>query len=100
MGFIGRHATNIFLIHLFIKTIYFKNFIYEHGNFLTGWALLLIISLGVSVIIEGIKRIIRFGSGVKWLCSKILCIGDSTEKSEMKNEKTRDTEKIEEKQSV
>lgn len=88
------------MIHLFIKTIYFKDFIYEHSNFLAGCALLLIISLGVSVIIEGIKRIIRFDSGVKWICSKILCIGDSAEKSEMKNEKTRETEKIEEKQSV
>lgn len=100
LSFIGRHATNIFLIHLFIKTIYFKSFIYDHENFLTGWALLLVISLGVSVIIEGIKRIIRFDSGVKWIYSKILCIGDSAEKNEMKNEKTRETEKFKEKQSV
>lgn len=100
LGFIGRHATNIFLIHLFIKTIYFKDFIYDHGNFLIGWALLLVISLGVSVIIEGIKRIIRFDDGVNRICDKILCIGNGSAKSEMKNEKTRETEKFAEKQSV
>ena len=52
------------------------------------------------MIIEGIKRIIRFDSGVKWIYSKILRIGDSAEKNEMKNEKTRETEKFKEKQSV
>lgn len=56
LWFIGKNATNIFLIHTFIYYYFYKDFVYSFHN---SWSILLVLlalCLGVSVIIECIKK--------------------------------------------
>lgn len=68
LKFIGKHATNIFLIHTLIYYYFYSDFIYSFGY---SWAILpvlLIISILVSMVIELLKKI----TGYQWLINKIL----------------------------
>ena len=51
---------DIFLIHTFIRDTYLKDFIYTRGNFIEIAMIVLIISLGISIIIEMFKKLIRY----------------------------------------
>ena len=57
LTFIGKHATNIFLIHTLIFEYYFTDFIYKPKNCFLIFALLLITSLAASVVIEALKSL-------------------------------------------
>lgn len=98
LGFLGKHSMNIFLTHLFIKTAYYKDFIYGQGHFLRIFAVLLVCSLAVSVVLELIKKLIRYGKLTNWAADKVMNAGIG--KSETENEITRETEKNQEKTSV
>lgn len=57
LKFLGKHATNMFLIHTFIYRYYYPDFIY---SFHYAWLILpvlLCVSLGVSILIELLKKI-------------------------------------------
>lgn len=58
--FIGKHATNIFLVHTFIRYYYCTSFTYGMGYFLLVMGVLLFISLGFSIVIEGLKKGLRY----------------------------------------
>lgn len=60
LKFLGIHSMNIFLIHEFIRTNYLTDFIYSFGNWLKIGAVLITISLGLSIILEVFKKIIRY----------------------------------------
>ena len=57
IGFLGEHSANIYLTHNFIKVIFFTDFIYTRGHFITIILILLIISIGISVVINYLKKI-------------------------------------------
>lgn len=57
LKFLGKHSTNIFLIHTFIYYYFYPYFIY---SFKKDWLILLVtlaISTGVSIIIEILKKV-------------------------------------------
>lgn len=58
--FIGKHATNIFLVHTFIRLYYGQAFIYGLGHFLLVMGALFFISLGLSIVIEEMKKALRY----------------------------------------
>lgn len=61
MVFIGKHSTNIFLIHTIIFEYYFPGFIYGMKYWPCVLLILLSICLALSIAIEHSKNLIKFG---------------------------------------
>lgn len=61
LAFLGKHSMNIFLIHTFFRYIFFGEFIYGFRYFGLIAFVLLIISLGISIAVEGLKKLL-----VRW----------------------------------
>lgn len=59
-SFLGKHSMNCFLIHTFVFKYYCHEFVYGFKNFILIYVVLALISLGIAVIIEGAKKIIRY----------------------------------------
>ena len=57
--FLGKHSANVFLIHTVLRS-YLKDFIYAQHNFLFSIGLLFLLSLAGSIVIELLKRLLRF----------------------------------------
>ena len=68
--FFGKHSLNIFLIHTFIRFNFFTDFIYSFRYFWLITLVLFGISLGISIVLEWIKKGIRFDIFTHWLCTK------------------------------
>lgn len=60
LQFLGRHSMNIFLIHTFIRTMYLTQYILLGKNFMIITLLLLLVSLGLSILLERFKKLIRY----------------------------------------
>ena len=56
---------NIFLLHTFLFKYYFEEFIYSFRNWLAVTAMLLVISLVISIVLERIQRV-----AVNWVLEK------------------------------
>lgn len=69
--FLGKHSMNIFMVHTFIRAYYLADFTYSWGHFAIITIVLLLVSLGISLIVEGIKKIIQYDGLVKKICQKI-----------------------------
>ena len=65
--FLGKHATNIFLVHAFIRYYYCEAFVYGRGNFIFIIGTLLLTSLGLSIVIEGLKKLLHYEAGINRL---------------------------------
>jgi len=68
-GFFGLHLFNIFLFHTFIFYYFWSGFIYSPGNPMVVFALLLSLSVVVSLAIEQLKRRIYFAQVVERISS-------------------------------
>ena len=74
LRFIGVHSMNVFLVHNFIRIMWYYDFTYSFTHWLAITAVLLAISLAISVVLEAAKRLIRFDSLVARLrdsCERI-----------------------------
>ena len=60
LAFLGKHSLNIFLVHLFIKTVYLQDFTYSFGHFALIVLVLALISLCLSLVLEGLKSVTRY----------------------------------------
>lgn len=83
LRFLGKHATNMFLIHTFIYYYYYPDFIY---SFHYAWLILpvlLCVSLGVSIVIELLKKVTCYDR----LTGKILQYFDKKEMALMGNDR-------------
>lgn len=69
-AFIGKYASNIFLIHNFIRIVWYYEFTYSFHYWWLIIAVLLALSLLVSMAIELIKKLIRYDNAVQWLLGK------------------------------
>ena len=58
---------NIFLIHTFIREYYLGDFIYSFENWIEIVAILFIISLAISIVLELFKKLIRYDKLIKKL---------------------------------
>lgn len=68
--FLGRHATNLWLIHVFIYSKYYSDLVYRWKYHVIILGVLLCLSLLVSVFIEYIKKIVHYKELSNWLCRK------------------------------
>ncbi len=69
--FCGKHSMNIFLVHSFIRYVFFEEFIYSFRNFCLIVAVLFSISMGISILIELLKKWIHYDGYVSAVCEKI-----------------------------
>ena len=60
LQFLGRHSMNIFLFHTFIFYLWFREYIYMSRNPLIIYIFLLLSCIFVSIMIEQLKRLIKF----------------------------------------
>lgn len=58
--FIGSHSLNIFLIHTFIRYVYLNDFMYSFKYAILIPFILLAMTLAISVVVELLKKIIRY----------------------------------------
>ena len=72
LGFLGKHSFNIFLFHTFIYKIYWPEVIFWSRNPLVIFAMLLCISLLISIAIEYIKYRGRFYQLEQSLMNKLI----------------------------
>lgn len=68
---LGEHSMNLFLTHTFIKAYYFKEFTYSWKYPLFILLVLLAVTMLLSVIIEGVKKAVRYDKGVDVICRKL-----------------------------
>lgn len=69
LEFVGKHSMNIFLFHTFIKTFWFKDFVYMSHNPLIIFVEFLLVNLAISILMEQIKKIIKFDYFVSYIDS-------------------------------
>ena len=55
-AFLGRHSMNIFFVHTFFYLILYRDFIYRFRYAPLTFLLLLVLSLFLSLVIEGLKQ--------------------------------------------
>lgn len=58
--FVGKHSMNIYFLHIFIKNFYLTEWLWSFKYFLLIVLILLLSSLLVSILIEKIKKYIRY----------------------------------------
>ena len=69
--FLGKHSINIYMVHTFIFYYFYGNFIYSFKYPIVIFLVLLVCSLGVSVVIEYLKKIVNIQDLVKNINQKI-----------------------------
>ncbi|MCR5704144.1 MAG: acyltransferase family protein [Eubacterium sp.] len=71
LEFLGTHSMNIFLVHNFVRTVWYKNFTYGFRHFAIIALVLLLVSLGISIVLEFIKKLIHFDEFTQFLIKKV-----------------------------
>lgn len=71
LGFLGKHATNIFLIHTFIFLYFYTDFIYSFKYGILIWLVLLGLTLMISIALEQVKKIIGYNRLINYFVLKI-----------------------------
>lgn len=71
LWFLGKHSLNIFLVHNFIRNIWFYDFTYSFRYPVLIAAVLLCISLAISVIIELFKKLIHYNQFLNWAVARM-----------------------------
>lgn len=71
LKFIGTQATNIFLIHTFIYYYFYAEIIYSFNDSWKIYIAVLALSLIVSVIIECLKKLLRYNRLIDLVCKKV-----------------------------
>lgn len=69
--FCGKHSMNVFLVHSFIRYVFFEEFTYSFKYFGLIVVVLFTISLGISILIELLKKWTNYNGAVNFICAKI-----------------------------
>lgn len=69
LGIFGKHSMNIFLFHSFIYHQFFPKFFYSLPSPIVMIVVLAAVSLGISMLIELLKKITGFYRLQNWICS-------------------------------
>ena len=60
LQFCGKHSMNVFLVHTFIRGYYLVDFTYSWKHFLLVNLVLLCLSIAISIVIECLKKLLRY----------------------------------------
>ena len=71
LRFLGRHSYNIFLVHTFIRSYYLNTFTYSMRHFALVVLVLLLVSLGISLLLELLKKATRYDRLIRAICGRI-----------------------------
>lgn len=69
--YIGKHSMNIYLIHTFYRYVYLSNFIYSMRWSVLIHLVLLLMSLATSIVLEQVKRLVKYNALVDKFVYKI-----------------------------
>ena len=72
LEFFGRHSSNIFFLHTFVRAVWFPKFTYSFRYAIVIFLFMTASSLAMSFGVEGIKKLVRWDSAVKKATKKIL----------------------------
>lgn len=72
LDFLGRHSSNIFFMHTFIRAIWFPKFTYSFKYAVLIFAFMIVVSLLMSFAVEGIKKLIRWNKFIKLITDRLL----------------------------
>ena len=78
LQFMGKHSANVFYIHSFIRAKWLGNFVYSFGHAFLIWLVLMASSMVVSIMLEGIKKAVRFERLSGKISDRILDWADKT----------------------
>ena len=70
--YLGKHSANMYFVHALFLYHYLTDFIYEMPYFLITYVLLIGISLGTSVLVEWIKKLVHFNQAVDRIIKSIV----------------------------
>lgn len=73
-AFLGKHSMNIFVLHTFYRANILKDFLFSMKYPILTILSLLVISLITSIVVEFIKKIIKYNKLMLWLENKILSL--------------------------
>ncbi len=76
LSFLGKYSMTIFLTHTFIRYNYLNGFVYSFGNFIKIYAVLLVLSLALAVVLDTVKKLIRYNRLVNRVTSLSLVMVD------------------------
>ena len=69
---IGRYSMNIFLIHNFIRVVWYYDFTYSFRNIWLITLVLLILSFIISVMIDSLKKLIKYDQLIARMISSVI----------------------------
>lgn len=76
--FIGKHSANIFYIHTFVRAVWLKDVTYSLGHVAIIWLFILGVSLAISIVLNIVRKLIRFDRFSSWISDGILNWADKT----------------------
>lgn len=72
LQFLGKHSMTMFLTHTFIRYTYLNEFTYTvHRNFLVIFLVLFVLSLALTLLLDGIKKLVKYDEFVGKFLSKL-----------------------------
>lgn len=60
LSFLGKYSMTMFLVHGFLRSVYLTDFIYGQKHFLLSFLALTVTSLALSIVLDAIKKLVRF----------------------------------------
>lgn len=78
LEFLGTHSANVFYVHSFLRTIWIKKVVYSFGNAALIWLFLMGVSVLISLLLELVKKVIRYGKISAWITDGIVGWADRT----------------------
>ncbi len=70
LSFLGKHSSNIFFVHTFIRGVWLTDFTYSLGNWVLIGLFVLLGGLVISLCIEGLKALTRWNRLLKLVTDK------------------------------
>ena len=76
LAFLGKHSSNIFFMHTFIRFVWFKDVTYGLGTWSLIFLFVFVCSLILSFAVTGVQRLTRWNKLVKWTADKLSGINE------------------------
>ena len=72
LQFLGKHSAVIFYVHTFVRGLWLKQLTYSFRYAILIWLFLLAVSLGISIFLNFVAKVIRYDQITKYLEKLVL----------------------------